>query len=56
MSLLQMSLSGGAFILFITVVRALGLRRLPKGTFLVLWEIHSEQAPWGVRPPGTWAF
>ena len=39
MSLLQMSLSGGAFILFITVVRALGLRRLPKGTFLVLWEM-----------------
>ena len=39
MNLVQMSLSGGAFILFITVVRALGLRRLPKGTFLVLWEM-----------------
>ena len=39
MSLVQMTLSGGVLILFITVVRALALHRLPKGAFLVLWEI-----------------
>lgn len=39
MSLVQMSLSGGAFVLFIVVVRALALHRLPKGAFLVLWEM-----------------
>lgn len=39
MSLLQMTLSGGAFILLITAVRALALHRLPKGTFLALWEL-----------------
>lgn len=39
MSLVEMTLSGGAFILFIVVVRALTLHRLPKGTFLALWEL-----------------
>ena len=39
MSLVQMTLTGGAFILFIMAVRALALRRLPKGTFLALWEV-----------------
>lgn len=39
MSLVQMALSGGAFILFIVVVRALALHRLPKGAFLALWEM-----------------
>lgn len=39
MSLMQMTLSGGAFILFIVVVRALALHRLPKGAFLALWEM-----------------
>ena len=34
MSLVQMTLSGGAFILFIVAVRALALYRLPKGAFL----------------------
>lgn len=38
MSLLQMTVSGGIFILFIVVVRALALHRLPKGAFLALWE------------------
>lgn len=37
MSLVQMSLSGGAFVLFIVVVRALALHRLPKRMFAVLW-------------------
>ena len=39
MSLVEMTLSGGAFILFIVVVRALALHRLPKGAFLALWEM-----------------
>ena len=39
MSLVQMTLSGGVFILFIVVVRALALYRLPKGAFLALWEM-----------------
>ena len=39
MSLFQMSLAGGALILFIVVVRALAIHRLPKTTFLVLWMI-----------------
>ena len=39
MSLVQMTLSGGVFILFIAAVRALALHRLPKGAFLALWEM-----------------
>lgn len=39
MSLIQMTLSGGMFILFIVVVRALALHRLPKRAFLILWEM-----------------
>lgn len=39
MSLAQMSLYGGVFILFIVVVRALALHRLPKGAFVALWEM-----------------
>ena len=39
MSLWQMSVSGAVMILVILVLRALLLERLPKKTFLVLWEI-----------------
>lgn len=39
MSLTQMTLSGGAFILFIAAVRGLTLHRLPKTAFLALWEM-----------------
>ena len=39
MSLFQMSLGGGVLILFIVVVRALAIHRLPKTTFLILWLI-----------------
>lgn len=39
MSLFQMSLGGGVLILFIVVVRALAIHRLPKTTFLALWMI-----------------
>lgn len=39
MSLFQMSVSGGILVLFIVVIRALSIHRLPKTTFLVLWII-----------------
>ena len=37
MSLFQMSIAGGVLILFIVVVRALAIHRLPKTTFFALW-------------------
>ena len=37
MTLMQMSLSGGALILAVAVLRRLTLHRLPKGTFVALW-------------------
>lgn len=59
MSLVQMTLSGGAFILFIVAVRALALYRLPKGAFLALWEMaalrlllpYTIPLPFGVFDP-----
>ena len=39
MSLFQMSVAGGVLILFIVVIRALAIHRLPKTTFLALWII-----------------
>lgn len=59
MSLVQMSLSGGAFVLFIVVVRALALHRLPKRMFAVLWVLAalrlllpcSIPLPQGVKIP-----
>ena len=39
MSLFQMSVGGGVLVLFIVVIRALAIHRLPKTTFLVLWII-----------------
>lgn len=39
MSLMQMSILGGGLILFIVVIRALALHRLPKTAFLVLWKV-----------------
>lgn len=39
MSLLQMSLTGSAVILFIVVIRALAIHRLPKAMFPALWVI-----------------
>lgn len=38
MSLVQMTLTGGVFILFIVVVRSLALHRLPKEAFTALWK------------------
>lgn len=39
MSLLDMSLAGGLIILAVTVIRAVAMGHLPKGTFLCLWAV-----------------
>ena len=39
MSLLQMSFSGAVLILVVIIIRTLAINRLPKITFLILWEI-----------------
>lgn len=39
MNLLQMSFSGGAFITAVAIIRAVAINKLPKKTFLVLWEL-----------------
>lgn len=39
MDLLQLSFSGALLILTITVIRAVAINRLPKKTFVILWEI-----------------
>lgn len=59
MSLMQMSILGGALILLIVVVRSLALHRLPKAAFLVLWEVaalrlllpFSVHLPFGLPTP-----
>ena len=39
MNLLQMSFSGAAFIIAVVIIRAVAINKLPKKTFLVLWEL-----------------
>ena len=39
MNLLQMSFSGAAFITAVVIIRAVAVNKLPKKTFLVLWEL-----------------
>lgn len=39
MNLLQMSFSGAAFIITVVIIRAVAINKLPKKTFLVLWEL-----------------
>lgn len=39
MSLLQVSISGAAFITAVTIIRTAAINKLPKKTFLVLWEL-----------------
>lgn len=39
MSLLQMSFSGAVFIIAVVMIRAVTINKLPKRTFLILWEI-----------------
>ena len=43
MSLFQMSVAGGVLIVFIVVIRALAIHRLPKTTFLALWMIAAAR-------------
>lgn len=46
MSLLYMSFPGALFIIAVVVVRAALINRIPKKTFLVLWEILSSRSVW----------
>ncbi|HEX2980775.1 MAG TPA: M56 family metallopeptidase [Anaerolineaceae bacterium] len=39
MSFIQMSISGGAMILAVVLIRAISIHRLPKITFLALWSV-----------------
>ena len=39
LSLLELSLTGGVFILAVVVVRALAMNRLPRQAFLLLWDV-----------------
>lgn len=39
MNLLQMSVSGAAFIAAVVIIRRVAINKLPKKTFLVLWEL-----------------
>ncbi len=39
MNILQMSFSGAAFITAVVLIRAVAINKLPKKTFLVLWEL-----------------
>jgi len=39
MTLMQMSISAGLLIAAIAIVRAIGLNKLPKGTFIALWAV-----------------
>lgn len=39
MTLLQMSFSGAVFITAVVIIRAIAINKLPKKTFLVLWEL-----------------
>ena len=55
MSLVQMTLSGGALILLAAAVRELALRRLPKGAFLALWEIAALRMLLPFTVPLPWA-
>ena len=39
LSLLEMSVTGGILIAVIVIARALGINKLPKKAFLVLWAV-----------------
>lgn len=55
MTLLQMSVQAGLLILAILVVRTLALNRLPKGSFLVLWEIALARLLLPLSLPSPWS-
>ena len=54
MCLFQMSVAGGVLILFIVVIRAVAIHRLPKTTFFVLWLIAALRLllPLSIPLPG----
>lgn len=39
MNLFQMTISGAIFIIFVVVIRSVAINRLPKKTFIILWNI-----------------
>ena len=39
MTLLEMSFSGAVFIIAVAIIRAVAINKLPKKTFLILWEM-----------------
>ena len=45
LSLLELSLTGGVFILAVVVVRALAMNRLPRQAFLLLWAVAPPASP-----------
>ena len=55
MSLLQMTLAGGAMVLAVVLARALLLNRLPKATFIVLWALVAVRLLVPVSIPSPWS-
>ena len=51
LSLIEMTVSGGALILAVMLVRALVLDKLPKRAFLVLWALAAARLLGAVREP-----
>lgn len=54
MSLLQMSISAGILIIIILLLHALAINRLPKRTFLILWDIVLIRLLLPVSLPTSW--
>ena len=55
MSFVQMSLSGGVIILAVTVIRAVGLHRLPRAAFTALWAIAAARLLLPFSIPSPWS-
>ena len=55
MSLLQMTLAGGAMVLAVVLARALLLNRLPKATFIALWALVAVRLLVPVSIPSPWS-
>jgi len=56
MSLTQMSISAGVLVIAIVLIRAVGLNRLPKTTFLVLWGVALFRLLVPVAIPARFSF
>lgn len=55
MSLLQMSVSASMMIFFILLIRLVTLNKLPKRTFLILWDIVLIRLMLPLSLPSTWS-